>query len=177
MVALIAFGVVIFFAHTVIHFLTMAGYSPLVAHIIPRTTMILALVALLWYARPQSMLPTGSVERPIWATWIGYLLGLVSLNVVMLLLGHDQEEVFAYSAVLSGLGFFVMGSQVWGGGYTIGLLFWLVAPMLAKFPQSSAIWFGALWGLAAGAFGARFWFLGRRSRCRRKSDASEQSIH
>ena len=111
---------------------------------------------LLWKVRPQTLLPTGSTERPIWAVWIGYLIALGAVNLVLTLRGNDQVELYAFSAILSGFGFFVMGSHIWGGSYAIGCMFWAAAPFVAQHPDTASLAFGTLWGIALVLFGLRY---------------------
>ena len=172
---MIAFGVIIFLAHAVMYALSMAGYGPLITYWIPRVAMFGAIFLLIWYVRPQSMLPTLSAERPVWAVWIGYLIALGTVNLAMYILDHNPTELFVFSAILSGFGFFVMGSHVWGGSYLIGLVFFAAAPLLALAEQSSVFLFGALWGAALFTLGSHYWLLGSRSRRNRRPTFNSQT--
>lgn len=163
-VALICFGVVIFLAHAAMYVLNEAGCTPLVACWLPRGAMFATLFGLLLRFRPQSIFPTGSVERPIWAVWIGYLISLGALSVVIYVRDQSDTDLYVFGILLSGMAFFVSASHTWGGGYVIGLGFLAAAPLLALFPESSVLWFGSLWGLALFAFGAHYRRLSRRNR-------------
>ena len=154
--ALILMGVIIFLAHVATYILSTADHHPLISYWIPRVAMFMAMLVLLWFVRPQSILPTGAAERPIWAVWIGYLLAIGTLTWVIYLQGEARNELFSLSAILSGFGFFAMGSHLWGGSYLIGCAFLVAAPLLAIFPDSSAFWFGTLWGGALLWFGVRY---------------------
>jgi len=125
--------------------------------------MFAAIFVLLWKVRPQTILPTGSTERPIWAVWIGYLVAIGVLNLVLDMRGEEHFELFWFSAILSGLGFFVMGSHVWGGSYVIGCAFWAATPFLAKYDHYAALVFGTLWGVGLTICGWRYWQHGKRS--------------
>lgn len=160
--ALILFGAVIFLAHLWMYLMLGAGRGPLWSYWLPRGTMFIALVVLLWYFRPQSLLPTDAVERPVWATWIGYLIALGIVNLVLAISQRPFLEVFPLAAALSGFGFFVMGSHVWGGCWLIGLGFMAAAPLLALGGQYAILGFGSLWFLALGAIGLRYRRLARR---------------
>jgi serine/threonine protein kinase len=161
--ALISFGLVIFLAHVAMYALAVAGCGPLVAQWVPRAAMFAALLLLLWRFRPQSLLPTSSAERPIWAVWIGYLVALGATTLAVYLRGHSPTELYAYAAVLSGMAFFASGSLTWGGSYAIGIVFMAAAPLLACSPRFAVLWFGTLWGAALLAFGLHYRRLARGS--------------
>ncbi|MHB8957638.1 MAG: hypothetical protein ACYC4U_32145 [Pirellulaceae bacterium] len=157
------FGAVILLAHVWIYAMTVEGFGPLWAYWFPRLIMFAALVGLLRYSRPHSLLPTSSVERPIWAVWIGYLLAVAVANGVLAIAGRPPAELYPMCALLSGMGFFVMGSVVWGGCCVIGLVFLAAAPLLAMCGEVASLGFGLLWFLALGAVGGRYWWRGRGS--------------
>jgi predicted Ser/Thr protein kinase len=163
-VALMAFGTVILLAHVWMCVMTVAGFPPFLGYWVPRLVMLVALAALLWRARPQSLLPTSSVERPIWAAWIGYLLAVGVANGVLAITGRPSADLYPISALLSGMGFFVMGSVVWGGCCVIGLLFLAASPLLAVCGEAASLVFGLLWFLALGTVGGRYWWRGRGNR-------------
>ncbi len=168
--ALMAFGLVIFLAHLWMFAMIGAGHEPGMGYWLPRGVMFLLMLGILWYARPYSLLPTNAAERPIWAIWIGYLIATGMADLVLQLQGRDFTEVYALGAVLSGLGFFAMGSHVWGGCYVVGLVFMAAAPCMAVERERSAVWLGALWLLALAAVGIRYWRLG----CRQRADCQEE---
>ena len=168
--ALVAFGLVIFLAHVWMHAMIAAGYGPGLGYWLPRGVMFLLLVGILWYARPYSFWPTGAVERPIWAVWIGYLIATGMADLALLVQGHDSTGRFALNAVLSGFGLFAMGSLVWGGCYVAGLVFMAAAPLMALDRGRSALWLGTLWLAALAAVGIRYWRLG----CRRRGGCQDE---
>lgn len=145
---LVALGLVIFLTHLISHVLIRNGLGIWMAYVVPRSIMLLALVAILWYCRPEGIFPTNATERPIWAVWIGYLLAYSVVCVSFYILGISHLQTYAIAAALSGMGFFALGAHVWGGLYLIGCGFMLAAPLLARYPESSSLWFGGLWGLA-----------------------------
>ena len=175
--ALILMGVIIFLAHVATYILSTADHHPLISYWIPRVAMFMAMLVLLWFVRPQSILPTGAAERPIWAVWIGYLLAIGTLTWVIYLQGEARNELFSLSAILSGFGFFAMGSHLWGGSYLIGCAFLAAAPLLAIFSDSSAFWFGTLWGGALLWFGVRYWRRGGRAQPRADSEQAVGGNH
>ena len=158
---LMAFGLVIFLSHVAIYVLESTWHDSLVTYFLTRVAMFAALLIMLWRFRHHSVLPTKSAERLIWAVWIGYLLALGASNAARSVFGHDQHESYASFAVLAGFGFLIMGGHVWGGGYVVGLVFMLAAPILAIDTGIAPLVFGALWAGALLTFGLHYWRRGR----------------
>jgi len=157
---LMAFALVIFLAHVAMFVLEHTSDNPWVAWWLPRSAMFAVLLVLLWRFRPQSMLPTNSAERLVWVVWIGYLLALGAVNIVLYVLGGDARELYVHASILSGFGFLIMGGHVWGGGYVVGLVFLLSAPVLAVHLESASLAFGGLWSAALLTFGVHYWRVG-----------------
>ncbi len=173
---LMAFGLVIFLAHVAIFAVESSGNEfwashPWLAYFLPRSAMFAALLVMLWRFRYQSVLPTKSAERLIWAVWIGYMLALAAVNAARLVFGHDHGEVYAFSAVLAGFGFVIMGAHVWGGGYVVGAVFMIAAPLLAMYSDVASIVVGALWAGALLTFGLHYWHRGRAAHGGRSIEA------
>lgn len=168
---LMAFGLVIFLSHVAIFVVERTVHDswaheswpldPWSAYFLPRSVMFVALLIMLWRFRHYSILPTKSAERLIWAVWIGYLLALATVNAARLVFGHDHREIYAPSAALAGFGFLIVGAHVWGGGYVVGLMFMIAAPLLAMYPDIAPLAFGALWAGALLTFGLHYWHRGR----------------
>ena len=152
---LIAFGVVILSAHVAIYFLPTSTYGRW-AYFLPRVAMFGALLALLFRLRQRPLLPANAPERLIWVVWGGYLLSLGAMNAVRALLGRPQSDSYALFAVLTGLGFLITGGQTWGGGFVVGLVFFVAGPLLAVVPQTAPLIFGGLWALGLLAFGLHY---------------------
>ncbi len=158
---LMAFGLVIFLSHLAMFFFEGVWQDSPVAYFLPRCVMFAALLIMLWQFRNHSILPTKSAERLVWAVWIGYLVSLGAVNAVLSARGHEQSESYAYFAILAGLGFLAMGGHVWGGGYLVGIVFMIAAPVLAIFTDVAPLAFGALWGAALSTFGLHYWRRGQ----------------
>jgi len=167
---LMAFGAVIFLSHVAIFVLESAWRAPWPAYFLTRSAMFAALLIMLWRFRRYSILPTKSAERLIWVVWIGYLMALGAVNASRSVFGHDQRESYAAFAVLAGFGFLIMGGHVWGGGYVVGIVFMIAAPVLAMHIDVAPLIFGALWAGALFTFGLHYWL--RRSAAQPK-DARE----
>lgn len=160
---LMAFGLVIAVAHGATFLLESAGSAALIAYWLPRGLMLVVLLGLLRRFRRHSMLPTNSAERLVWGVWVGYLICAAAIGVTLSASGLDSRLLYAFSAVLSGLGFFIMGVHVWGGAYVIGWAFVLAAPLLSMTLKSASLAYGVLWGLSLLAFGGHYWRMSRSS--------------
>jgi serine/threonine protein kinase len=158
---LMAFGLVIFLSHLGIFALERSGQNLVLVYWLTRGAMFAALLVMLWQFRHHSVLPTNSAERLVWVVWIGYVLALGAVNSVRFVLGGDQRESYASFAVLAGLGFLVMGGHVWGGGYLVGVVFMIAAPLLAAYTDLAPVAFGALWAGALWTFGIYYLRRGR----------------
>jgi hypothetical protein len=161
---LIAFGVGIFFSHIAIYFFEGMWQQPIAAYFLPRSVMFASLLFLLARFRRYSLLPMNSAERLVWVVWIGYVLALGASNAARVVLGHDQRESYSSFAVLAGFGFFIMGGQVWGGGYLIGLVFLIAAPIMAAYTSIAPVASGTLWAGALLTFGYHYYRRGRAAK-------------
>jgi hypothetical protein len=150
---LMVFGAVIFLSHVAIFLFERAQYGPLLTYWIPRTVMFAALLIVLRWFRPHSILPTNAAERLVWVVWVGYVLCLGAVNAVRAVFRHPVSESYASFAILAGMGFLIMGGHVWGGAYVVGLAFLMAAPFLAMNAPLAPLAFGALWAAALMTFG------------------------
>jgi hypothetical protein len=171
---LVAFGVAIFLSHLAIYFFEGLWQNGLLAYFLPRSLMFAALIAMLAQFRRYALLPRNAAERLVWVVWIGYVLALGASNAARTVLGHDQRESYASFAVLAGFGFLVMGGHVWSGGYAVGLLFLVSAPILAIYKDMAPLISGSLWAVALLAFGFHYYRLGHTSQASSRSSALQK---
>ncbi len=167
---LMVFGLVIAVSHAATFLLESAGKGSWIAYWLPRSLMVVLLLVLLRRFRRHSMLPTNSAERLVWCVWVGYLICAGVIGATLSASGLDPRLLYAFSSILGGLGFFIMGVHVWGGAYVIGWAFLLAAPLLSITPKSASLSYGALWGVSLLAFGGHYWRLSR-------SAVSTQRLH
>jgi len=120
-----------------------------------------------WKNRRSRLLPTSPAERELWTIWIGYLVAYFFSQVTVRALvshgliikgpdaPHRWEELIHYpfSAIASGLAFFMMGSNYWGKLYAIGLSFWVLAALMPWRLEWAPLAFGALWSAVLLALG------------------------
>jgi hypothetical protein len=87
--------------------------------------------------------------RQLWSLWIGFLIACLLVGCVsQLLVGVEPFYdffLYPYWAVLSGLGFFAIGSSHWGWFYAFGLAFFVLAAVLPFCPSAGPVAFGSLW--------------------------------
>jgi hypothetical protein len=124
-----------------------------------RLGQFVAIGILFWRNRGSRLLPTSPAERELWTIWIGYLAAygfsqLVVGSLVshgLIVQGSDAplrwEELIHYpfSAIASGLAFFIMGSNYWGKLYAVGLGFWVLAALMPMHLEWAPLGFGGLW--------------------------------
>jgi serine/threonine protein kinase len=163
--ALMLLGLLIFVSHLATSLLLLAHCPRWLSFWGPRSVLLVAVLSLFLRYRPHRLiLPTNSIERLIWAVWVGYLLTFISLFWVMQILKHHHLEIYGVVTALSGLAWFTMGGHVWGGCYLIGAAFLLLAPVMAL--QTGSVWspfyFGTIWSAALLILGRRYWKLAQK---------------
>jgi serine/threonine protein kinase len=172
----LAVAVIVLVEHLAIFLLTWTGQ--------PRESVLLARVAqfaligvVFWWNRGDRLLPTSSAERELWTIWIGYVVAyLMNSILVRVLIANGVigpgpaappawEDLIMYplSGILSGMAFFVMGSNYWGRCYAVGLAFFGVAALMPLFLSWAPLAFGVLWGSALAALGLHLRRLGGRA--------------
>jgi hypothetical protein len=76
--------------------------------------------------------------------------------------GWENLIHYPFSAVLSGLAFFVMGSNYWGRCYAVGLVFFALALLVTSWLPLAPLAFGVLWAVTLVALGLHLRRLGDR---------------
>jgi serine/threonine protein kinase len=152
------FGGIVLLSH-VTKFLIIQTGEPTSLIWLARLLQFLLMGVVFWRYRPRTLLPTSAVERQLWSIWIGYLAAYWS-NVLVssLLVGREViargasgpqrwPDMIFYpgSALLSGLAFFVMGSNYWGWSYAFGLSFFALAGLMTLRLEWAPLEFGVLW--------------------------------
>ncbi len=104
-----------------------------------------------WLYRADWYPPQGKPARQLWALWLGYVAGSLTLFLVDYGMA-PPDRAFEYwieyprLAILSSLGFVMMGSSYWGYCYGIGAGFLLLALILPMDPTLAPLLFGLGWG-------------------------------
>jgi hypothetical protein len=116
-----------------------------------RAVEFAGMALVLWLYRADWYPPRGKPARQLWALWLGYVAGSLTLFLVEYLMG-PREPAFEYwklyprLAILSSLGFIMMGSSYWGYCYGIGAGFLVLAMILPLDPSLAPLLFGLGWG-------------------------------
>jgi serine/threonine protein kinase len=173
---LLFFAVIVFLAHLTTFFLTRSdpGLEYRWLHWLPRGTQFLLMAVVFWHFRGHTFLPKTTAERQLWSIWLGYIIAYeVSVFMYSSLHAHGDwtkdSELLRYptTAILSGLAFFVMGSNYWGGCYAVGGAFFTLACLMPLHLDWAPLEFGALWGITLGLIGWRL----RRLAARLKAES------
>jgi serine/threonine-protein kinase len=114
-----------------------------------------------WFYRRRSALPANAAERQVWLIWVGALAAFATSSLACRLLTwtgavakgeaapERWESVLAYpfSAVVSGLAFFVTGACYGGRYYLFSLAFFALALLLPMCGEWSPVAYGLLWSV------------------------------
>ncbi len=160
-------GIVVF-EHILIFFLTITR-QPSSFLMAARLSQFCILGLVFLYNRGNQLTPRTAAERELWSIWIGYFIsycaGLVMVkslvSVGILTAGPNAptywENLVLYpvSSLLSGLAFFIMGSNYWGRCYAIGIAFLGMAIITTLHIEWAPLEFGLLWGFALTSVGLR----------------------
>jgi serine/threonine protein kinase len=150
----------------VLVFLLMHFEAPPSAIFAARFLQFMILALLFLYHRGNRLFPTTAAERELWSIWIGYFavygLGIFTTRVLgrlgIITPGPDTPpqltkylmELLPYPfiSLMSGLAFFVMGSNYWGRCYAFGVVFWLLAAVMPLHLEWAPLEFGLTWTVA-----------------------------
>lgn len=127
-----------------------------------RFLQFIILAILFLYHRGNKLFPTTAAERELWSIWIGYFvtygLGIFAIRSLerldILAKGPEAPtywiELLPYPIIslLSGLAFFVMGSNYWGRCYAFGVVFWLLAAVMPLHLEWAPLEFGLAWSVS-----------------------------
>lgn len=142
---LLLLGAIIWTAHLAIYLLQQAGWSSTAAYTVPRTIMFLAIGTVIALSRRGAVLPRSIAERPIWSIWTGYLIALLTVNLILRLSQSQDLSIFAFGSALAGFGFVAMAGHIWGACYLIGGGFLILAPLLTQVGSFDSLCFGTAW--------------------------------
>jgi hypothetical protein len=148
---LLIFAAVVFVTHLALFLMVEAGVERY-WRLAVRTVQFVIIGLIFWRFRRRNLLPTNIAERQLWSIWLGYLAAFAVTVVVDAQLGGHSLELneqrhYCFSAILSGLAFFVMGSTYWGRCYAIGVGFFALACLMTVSRDWVALEFGAAWSL------------------------------
>ena len=172
---LFVMAAVIAVEHVLVFFLMrFDGPPPLIFAV--RFLQFIILAILFLYYRGNRLYPTTAAERELWGIWIGYFVAYgLSIFIIrsfarigILVAGpeaprHLMEALpYPFISLLSGLAFFVMGSNYWGRCYAFGVIFWLLAAVMPFHLEWAPLEFGLLWSISLGWLGWHLEGMGRK---------------
>jgi hypothetical protein len=120
------------------------GYVPISLHL-ARLIEFTAMGFVLWIYRSVWFPPRGGPSRQLWSLWLGYAAGAIVLTLVGHKLADDELTVYPPLAVLSGLGFIMMGGSYWGYFYLMGAAFLILALLMSFYLLLAPLEFGIVW--------------------------------
>jgi serine/threonine protein kinase len=163
-------AVIVLVGHSLVFLLYQTGQSATVIFWM-KVAQFTAIGYVFWLNRGSRILPTTPAERLLWTIWIGYVTAwFVSLGAMRSLLQLQiivpnpegphlagDLALYPFAAVISGLAFFIMGSNYWGRLYAFGTGFFLLAVSMPLYIEWAPLVFGVWWAitLAATAFHLR----------------------
>lgn len=134
----------------IVLFAVIGTRQPLLVVDATQCVQFLLMGLVLWRFWASGVLAANAAMKQAWALWIGFLIACFLVAFVsQLLVGPEPFYdffLYPYWSILSGLGFFAMGSSYWGWFYAFGLAFFLLAALLPLFPLAGPLGYGALWG-------------------------------
>jgi hypothetical protein len=158
-------------------FAFLVGTMHLIKHVLIMTRQPIALVILsqvlqftlmgivFWRYRQQGMLPANTAERHMWSVWLGYLTASILIAVICAVqFGADklyESVLYPFYAAVTGLAFFALGSNYWGGCYVIGVAFFALPALMFLDMRWAVLEFGGLWTIALVTLGRRLRRLGQ----------------
>ncbi len=173
---ILVIAAIVFASHVVVQILILTGQARPVV-MAAKAAQFIAIGYVFWRNRGSRLLPTSLAERELWSIWIGYLVSyavglwvtraLVAYNVVgppeNYIEGWQDLMLYPFSTVISGLAFFIMGSNYWGRLYAVGVVFFVAAALMPTHIEWAPIEFGALWTLTLLAIGLHLRRLGEKA--------------
>ena len=118
--------------------------------VIIRVVQFAVMGVVLWMYRKNWSVSIGAAERQMLSIWASFFVAchlVVALQYLLARPGQSIDEIagYPYLAVVSGLTYFVMGSNYWGQCYTFGLVFFLLALLMPLHLPWAPLIFGAAW--------------------------------
>ena len=111
-----------------------------------------AMLACGWWFRDRILTSRRTTTKDMWSHWAAFLIACHLVLGVQVISGlaHPKAKLSLWSsypnfALLSGVLWFTLGSNFWGGCYAFGALHFLSALVMAWFPEIGPTLFGVLW--------------------------------
>ena len=137
------------------------GYFSLWVGAAAQYVRLVLYAAIVGAARRGELLPRTAAERQLWSITCGYAVacfgGSIALRLSLgwTLDGSVEPVMYQLFATLAALTFFALGSVFWGRCYGFGVLFLVVAALMAAAMPFAPLMFGLTWAIILTAFGFR----------------------
>jgi hypothetical protein len=163
------FGAIIFIEHVIVFIMTQfyGEHYPVRWIVLLRGGQFAVMGLVFWRYRKSQFLPTTPAERQLWSIWLGYLIASAVVIVAEWILvasgvieKHELAK-FPVLSALSGLAFFIMGSNYWGRCYAYGVFFFALCLIMPLKLAWAPLEFGFLWAFCLGDVGRYLRRLGR----------------
>jgi len=164
---MLLFALIVLVEHIFVFVLTLPGPPYPRAWIMTARFSQFGLMALIfWWHRSHTVMPTSAAERQLWSIWIGYLIACMLASVANSELNRflePREHLTMYPlwSILTGLAFFVMGSNYWGWCYALGMGFFAMALLMPLSLSWAALEFGLMWAFALAFIGLHLRRMGK----------------
>jgi serine/threonine protein kinase len=163
------FGAIIFIEHVIVFIMTQfySEHYPVRWIVLLRGGQFAIMGLVFWCYRKSQLLPTTPAERQLWSIWIGYLIAsAVVIAAEWMLVANgviEKHELakFPILSALSGLAFFIMGSNYWGRCYAYGVFFFALCLIMPFKLAWAPLEFGFLWAFCLNDVGRYLRRLGR----------------
>jgi serine/threonine protein kinase len=179
---------IIFVEHLAIFMLALADL-PAYWFFLARVSQFVVLGVIFWLNRGDHLLPRTAAERELWTIWIGYLVAYAAAYLVVYILWADRIILpgtlpehsrnlilYPFSSLLSGLAFFVMGSNYWGRLYAVGVAFMVLAIVSTWHLAWAPLEFGVMWAIALCSLGWRLHRLGVKAAEEKQNFQTDQTV-
>jgi tRNA A-37 threonylcarbamoyl transferase component Bud32 len=167
---LLLFGGIVFLGHLLVFWLLETDQPKLLLWSARLGQFALMALIFYRYRGSESLLPSSTAERQLWSIWLGYVLAYVISAMIgheMLSRGQGQQldewTLYPFTSVLTGLAFFIMGSNYWGRCYAIGLAFFGLAALMPLNLYWAPLEFGFLWSMTFLSLGLHLYRIGRQT--------------
>jgi serine/threonine-protein kinase len=132
-----------------------------------RVCQLCLMTLVFWRYRSVRPWPGSASEQQMWSIWIGYVATCTLINLTGRLMNGLAVEweltMYPSMAAVTGLIFFIMGSNYWGRCYAFGVAFFALALLMAWRLDLAPLAFGSLWAAALVAIGRHLQRLGIRA--------------
>jgi hypothetical protein len=149
----------------VLKYVLIQARQPIALILLSQVLQFALMGVVFWRYRKHGVLPKSTAERHMWSVWLAYLTASVLVSVICrVLFGADklyESILYPFYAVVTGLAFFALGSNYWGGCYAFGVAFFALPALMFLHLDWGGLEFGGLWTIALVTLGRRLHNLSR----------------